>query len=154
MSLLLIAHLLRQILICRTNYTMYSSKKTRLFISLLCFELSCRIQHILDKNPVPSRRIIDQHMGHRTHQFSVLDDWTAAHECLSLGTTVLQKQRRSTFSAGLLWLIYSLSLRFLPHSEQNFAFSATSAPHSGQTTYFSISNPQLRQVLDTCGVSA
>ena len=120
----------------------------------LSYLLSRRIQHILYKNPVSSRRVIHQNMSHRVNQLSVLDDGTAAHECLSLGTTVLQKQRRSTFSAGLLWLIYSLSLRFLPHSEQNFAFSATSAPHSGQTTYFSISNPQLRQVLDTCGVSA
>ena len=46
-----------------------------------------RIQHILYKDTVSPRRIIHQHMGHRTHQFSVLNNRAAAHECLPLGTT-------------------------------------------------------------------
>ena len=42
--------------------------------------LSRRIQHIFNKDPVSSRRVIHQHVGHRTHQFPVLNDRTAAHE--------------------------------------------------------------------------
>ena len=41
--------------------------------------LSCRLQHILDKYPIPSRRIIHQHMGDGAHQFAILYDGTAAH---------------------------------------------------------------------------
>ena len=37
------------------------------------------IQHVLDKNPIPSRGIIHQHMRHRTHKFAVLNDQTSAH---------------------------------------------------------------------------
>ena len=41
--------------------------------------LSCRIQHILNKDPIPSRRIIHQHMDDRANQFTVLNDWRTAH---------------------------------------------------------------------------
>ena len=41
--------------------------------------LFCRIQHVLDKNPVPAGWVIHQYMRHRTNQFSVLNDGTAAH---------------------------------------------------------------------------
>ena len=44
------------------------------------FRSLCRIQHVLNKNPIPPCRIIHQHMGHRTHQLAVLNDGTAAHE--------------------------------------------------------------------------
>jgi hypothetical protein len=36
--------------------------------------LSSRIQHVFYKYSVPSCRIIYQHMGHRAHQFAVLDN--------------------------------------------------------------------------------
>ena len=39
-----------------------------------------RLQHILDKDPVPRRRIVHQHMGHRPNQPAVLQDRAARHE--------------------------------------------------------------------------
>ncbi len=39
-----------------------------------------RVQHILDKNPVPRSRIVHQHMGHGTYQLTVLNDGTSRHE--------------------------------------------------------------------------
>ena len=36
--------------------------------------LSRRVQHILNKNPIPSRRIIYEDVSHRTNQFSILND--------------------------------------------------------------------------------
>ena len=42
--------------------------------------LSRRIQHIFDKNPVASGRIIYKDMGHRSDEFSILNNWAAAHE--------------------------------------------------------------------------
>ena len=38
------------------------------------------IHHILNEDSVAGCRIIDQNMGHSTHQFFVLNDRTAAHE--------------------------------------------------------------------------
>ena len=37
------------------------------------------LQHILNKNPIPSRRIIYKNVGHRAYQFAVLDDGTDRH---------------------------------------------------------------------------
>ena len=42
--------------------------------------LSRRFQHILNKNPVPSRRIVHKDMGDCAHQFPVLNDRATAHE--------------------------------------------------------------------------
>ena len=39
-----------------------------------------RLQHILDKDPVPRRRIVHQHMAHRADQPAVLQDRAAGHE--------------------------------------------------------------------------
>ena len=63
-----------------------TAKRQELFAPVIL--LSCRIQHILYKNSVSPRRVSHQYMSHRANQLSVLDDGTAAHECLSLGTTV------------------------------------------------------------------
>ena len=38
-----------------------------------------RVQHILDKNPVPRSRIVHQHMGHGAYQLAVLDNRASAH---------------------------------------------------------------------------
>ena len=46
----------------------------------LSMRLSRRLQHILNKNPVSSCWIIHQNMGNCAHQFSVLDNGTAAQE--------------------------------------------------------------------------
>ena len=37
--------------------------------------LSCRFQHVFDKDPVPSGRIIDQNVGHCAHQLAVLNEY-------------------------------------------------------------------------------
>ena len=38
-----------------------------------------RVQHILDKNPVPRSRIVHQHMGHGAYQLAVLNNRASAH---------------------------------------------------------------------------
>ena len=43
------------------------------------FSLSRRIQHIFDKNSVPSRRVIYKNVRHGANQFTILNDGTAAH---------------------------------------------------------------------------
>jgi len=39
-----------------------------------------RVQHILDKNSITSGWIIQQNMGHSTHDFAVLQNRRPAHE--------------------------------------------------------------------------
>ena len=61
-----------------------ASKKTPLQASLLgVFSSRCRtdsmLQHIFNKNSIPLGRVIYQHMGYRTDNLSILDNWTAAH---------------------------------------------------------------------------
>jgi len=36
--------------------------------------LCCRVQHIFNKDTIASRWVIHKDMGHRTHQFSVLNN--------------------------------------------------------------------------------
>ena len=43
------------------------------------FGLACGFHHILDKDPVALRGVIDQHVGHRAHDFPVLQNRAAAH---------------------------------------------------------------------------
>jgi len=38
------------------------------------------VQHGIDRNSVSLARIAQKDMGHGTHQFTVLNDGTAAHE--------------------------------------------------------------------------
>ena len=38
-----------------------------------------RVQHILDKNPVPRSRIVHQYMGHGAYQLAVLNNRASAH---------------------------------------------------------------------------
>ena len=38
-----------------------------------------RVQHILNKNPVPRSRIVHQHMGHSAYQLAVLNNRASAH---------------------------------------------------------------------------
>ena len=42
--------------------------------------LSCRIQHIFDENTVPGGGVVYKDMSNGTDEFSVLYNWTAAHE--------------------------------------------------------------------------
>jgi len=41
--------------------------------------LSCRIQHVFNKNAIARCGIIYQNMGHGADELAVLNDWTAAH---------------------------------------------------------------------------
>ena len=43
------------------------------YILLIC------TQHVLDKNSVPSRRVIHQHMRNCPYQLPILNDGTPAH---------------------------------------------------------------------------
>ena len=43
------------------------------------FFLSCRFQHIFDKNPISPRRVIHQYMGDSTNQLPILDNRTSRH---------------------------------------------------------------------------
>ena len=53
----------------------------RLHLSMhLLFLSPSRFQHILNKNAITRRGLVDQHMGHRTHKFSVLQNGTAGQE--------------------------------------------------------------------------
>lgn len=36
-------------------------------------------QHILNKDPIPRRGVVDEHVGHCPHQLAVLNDGRAAH---------------------------------------------------------------------------
>lgn len=58
----------------------------------LCLRHLRRVQHILNEDPVPYRRIIDHNVGHRADQLAVLYDGTAAHECGKVGTTVFNEK--------------------------------------------------------------
>ena len=40
---------------------------------------SRRLQHILNENPIPARRVVDKHVRHRANQPAVLKDGAAAH---------------------------------------------------------------------------
>ena len=46
-----------------------------------------RLQHILNKNPIPRSRIVHQHMGHGAYQLAVLNNRASAHGWLPLWTT-------------------------------------------------------------------
>ena len=45
-----------------------------------CLALSRCVQHIFDKNPVTSCRVIYENMGDGAYQLAVLDNGTSAHE--------------------------------------------------------------------------
>ena len=47
----------------------------------------CRVEHILNEDPVPSGGIVHQNVGDCAHQASVLDDGRAGHECVNIGPT-------------------------------------------------------------------
>ena len=41
--------------------------------------LGCRFQHIFDEDAISRCGIVDEDMGHGTHQLAVLDDGRAGH---------------------------------------------------------------------------
>ena len=54
-------------------------RKRRGFARAL-FDLYDGLRHVFDKDTVVSCRIIDRHVRNCADQFSVLNNWTAAHE--------------------------------------------------------------------------
>ena len=60
--------------------------------------LSRRFQHILDKNTIAPSGFVHQNVGDGADELAVLDDRTAAHEGLSLGTTVFIIPQRFSHS--------------------------------------------------------
>ena len=65
-------------LCCRAEETLLC-KSPHVELGRFCWLRSC-IKHIFNENAIPGIRAVDEHMGHRTYQFSVLDDGAAAHE--------------------------------------------------------------------------
>ena len=53
------------------------------------FSLALRrgVPHIFNENPVSRGGIVDQHVGHRSHELSVLKDGAARQECGQSRTT-------------------------------------------------------------------
>ena len=48
-------------------------------------------EHILDKDTVANGGIVDQDVRHRAHDLAVLNDRAAAHECVQVGTTIINR---------------------------------------------------------------
>ena len=46
------------------------------------------IQHIFNENTVPRSGIVDQNVGDGADELAVLNDRTATHECIQVGTTL------------------------------------------------------------------
>ena len=46
------------------------------------------VQHILNEYSIPRCWIVDENVGDRPHELSVLDDGAARHECGQEGTTL------------------------------------------------------------------
>ena len=49
------------------------------------------IQHIFNENAVARGRVVDKHVGHRADELAVLDEGAAAHECVQVGTTIINR---------------------------------------------------------------
>ena len=62
--------------------------ESRAFLRRFLHRHLCRRQHILNKDPVPRRRVADHHVGHSADELAVLDDGRARHECSQEGTTL------------------------------------------------------------------
>ena len=59
----------------------HNKRKSRQRICVrACCRLFRRMQHVFDKNAIPSGGGVDEHMGHRADQLAILNDRGAAHE--------------------------------------------------------------------------
>ena len=58
------------------------------FSPMLPFSMS---KHLLNKHPIPFRRVRYKHMRHGPDDFSILQDRAAAHECVKERTTNFDK---------------------------------------------------------------
>lgn len=68
--------------------------------------LLCRVQHILNKNSIPRGGVVDEDVGYSAHQFAVLDDRAAGHECVKCRTKLF-----SIFSDIFLKYVEKTSMR-------------------------------------------
>ena len=48
------------------------------------FCLSRRVQHVLDKNAVAPGGVIDQHMGHCSHNAAILQNWAIRSRVIAI----------------------------------------------------------------------
>jgi len=63
--------------------------------------LSCRLQHILDEDPVPTAGLVYKNVGHGANELAVLNDRAAAHECVNIGPTHFYKKRKLRTAASV-----------------------------------------------------
>jgi len=73
----------------------------RLFVSCL---IRC-LQHVFNEGGISPGRIVYRNMRHGSHKFPILENWTTAHEWLSLGPTFLGVKQPCTFDAHLLCML-------------------------------------------------
>ncbi len=50
-----------------------------------------RLQHVLQKNAIALSGVVHQNMRYSAYKFTVLDNGTAAHGCVKIGTTFFLK---------------------------------------------------------------
>ena len=68
---------------------LFSNFQLRSFLSLSAQPLM--LKHLLNKHPIPFRRVRYKHMRHGPDDFSILQDRAAAHECVKERTTNFDK---------------------------------------------------------------
>lgn len=81
------------------------------------------LKHILGENGVAGRRIVNQNMSYRAYQLSVLQNRTAAHECVKYGTTIFLNFKKILYLCGFAGIfakfeILSQRLKFMLYLEQ------------------------------------
>jgi len=57
------------------------------FVGAICDRPLCRgVQHVFNEDAVAHGGVVDKDVGHRAHQFAVLDNGAAGHECVKYRT--------------------------------------------------------------------
>ena len=51
------------------------------------FDSGCSVQHVFNEDAISRCGVVNKNMGHCSHQFAILDDRTAGHECVNIGPT-------------------------------------------------------------------
>ena len=65
-----------------------------------------RLQHVLQKNAIALSGVVHQNMRYSAYKFTVLDNGTAAHGCVKIGTTF--------FEISFIWLALQSGFRGIP----------------------------------------
>ena len=64
------------------------------------------LQHVLQKNAIALSGVVHQNMRYSAYKFTVLDNGTAAHGCVKIGTTF--------FEISFIWLALQSGFRGIP----------------------------------------